>query len=159
VLSSQILLFMISQFSVSIKCRLGSSVVTSVSDAKKVLVVAAKAAGKDRIVDLTKCEELQSVVVAGSKFSISTFKFEFQKVFYNYSSDTDSFTRLKYPSNGMADKFYNSMGHKCPQDVSAAARQWGRNDFDIPLPDFLDLYVVSMIINPHKIYINSYCAI
>jgi hypothetical protein len=126
--------------------------VKSVSDAKKVLVIAAKAAGKDRIVHLTQHEELSSVVVAGSKFSTSTFGFEFQKVFYNYSSETDSFTRLKYPSNGMADRFFNSMGHKSPHDVTAAALQWGRNDFDIPLPDFLDLYAVGLTINDNLIH-------
>lgn len=157
VLSAQIILFMISQFSVSVKCRLGSKIVSSVTDAKKVLVIAAKTAGKDRIVDLNRTKELQSLIIAGSKFSTSPFNFEFQKVVYNYISESDNFTRLKYPSVGAADKFYNSTGHKSSQDVTAAANQWGRNDFDIPLPDFLDLYVVC--IHYYSQLIHTICLI
>ncbi|CAE7573823.1 ATP13A1 [Symbiodinium microadriaticum] len=41
--------------------------------------------------------------------------------------------------------FYNSTGHKGPRDVDIALRKWGTNDFDIPLPDFVDLYTEHLV--------------
>ena len=133
---------MISQFSVSVKCRLGSKLVSEVSKAEKVLVVAAKAAGKDRIVDLCRHEDSSHVLIAGSDFSSAALSFEFQKVTYSYSPETDSFERLEYPSIGSTEQFVDSVGHKTPQDIGVAMSKWGQNDFDIRLPDLLDLYVV-----------------
>ena len=133
---------MISQFSVSIKCRLGSRIVTEVADANKVLVIAAKAAGKDRMSDLIRRDDMAKVVIAGESFSSSRVAFEFQKVWYNYLEEKDTFVRQQYPSAAPVSSFYSSTGYKSEGDVEVALRRWGPNDFDIPLPDFLDIYMV-----------------
>lgn len=41
--------------------------------------------------------------------------------------------------------FLKSTGHKCAADVHVSAEKWGRNELDIPVPSFFDLYTVCMI--------------
>ena len=35
-----------------------------------------------------------------------------------------------------------SSGHITPSDVAVSTLKWGRNEFDIPVPSFFDLYAV-----------------
>lgn len=103
-LSAHLLLFLLSQWSVNLKCKLGNYVVKYVNQAELVHVTAATNAGNDRIVPLIRQsgkrnEDIQqSVNVAGNTYTVPTEYFVFQKVTYSYDSDKGTFIRLEYPT-------------------------------------------------------------
>ena len=58
--------------------------------------------------------------------------------------------RVKYPTAAKVDSFlkWTGMGiqevnRKEVDTVKAALNQWGLNEYDIPIPQFLDLYLVT----------------
>ena len=99
-----LMLFLLSQWSINLQCRLGNYVVKHVSQAEVVHVTTSTNAGNDRIVPLLRQsgkrnEDIQqSVQVAGNNYSIPVEYFVFQKVTYSYDSDKNTFARLEYPT-------------------------------------------------------------
>ena len=146
VLFSQLLVFLLSQWSMAIKCRLGYTRVSSVDQAKFVLVIASKNAGQDRMAPLLTISKEKRVLterhvfIAGRKYVVKPTRFEFQKTVYEYDTDKNTFVRLAYPVTGKLQELLAHRGMLSSNDVQIAEMKWGGNVFDIPVPAFLDLY-------------------
>ena len=153
-LSGQVLLFLLSQWSMRLKTRLGFRPCTSVQAATHAHVVAAKHAGQDRIVPLqfqpptelllpgsSLALREHRVQIAGSKYGMSELRFDFQKVVYEFDQDRNTFIRMQYPVSGPIKSFLAYRGLGDEKDGAVATGKWGLNFFDIPLPAFLDLYI------------------
>ena len=149
VLFAHLLLFLLSQSSLGLLCFLGNYSVTDIDAAELVHVRAANNAGKDRIVSLHKDSSSSSkgktVTVVGNMFHVPTISFEFQKITYRYDEDKNTFVRLEYPNVAPFMSMLESMGHHSSNDVQISVKKWGINEFDIPIPSFLDLYVEHLV--------------
>ena len=147
VLFAHLLLFLLSQSSLGLMCFLGNYCVDDIDAAELVHVQAANNAGKDRIVSLHKdqTESKKTVTVVGNTFHVPTISFEFQKITYRYDEDKNTFVRLEYPNVAPFMSMLESMGHNSAKDVLISTKKWGINEFDIPIPSFLDLYVEHLV--------------
>lgn len=151
-------LFLLAQWSVKIRCRLGYATVTDVTKADTVHVIAVHNAGMDRLVKLLSNSyfaEAKKVRIMQQDFAITRERLDFQKVVYNFDTDKNSFVRLDYPSSAPVKQFLDWRGHGTPQDVGMSLMRWGTNEYDIPIPNFLDLYLVSHML---YMYIFLLCA-
>ena len=102
-LSLHLLLFLLSQWSINLQCKLGNYVVKHINQAELVQVTTAVNAGNDRIVPLIRQSKKndgfeQSVKVAGNTYRVPAEYFVFQKVTYSYDADKNTFARLEYPT-------------------------------------------------------------
>jgi cation-transporting ATPase 13A1 len=150
VLCVHILLFMMSQYSVGLRCRLGNVLAKGVSDCQVVHVEAAKNAGRDRIVDLNveknlRGELVENFVVCGSRFAAPQYHFEFQQVVYAFDSDRNTFVGRQYPSKAPLKDYLSYAGLGTDMMGISAFKKWGFNEFHIPVPNFLDLYVEHLV--------------
>lgn len=135
-------------------------------DPKKsvVLVKAAPNCGKDRIVPLMKTTGADAALglsrppleIAGASFQFPSFQFEFQKVMYHLHSDnTDKgqgqdieakgFAKRRYPIRQSLRQYFNHGGYEDHASLALGQHQFGHNEFDIPLPSFLELYVEHLV--------------
>lgn len=145
VFALHLFLFLMAQWSVKVRCMLGYSLVSDVKAAQVVRVTAAQNAGADRMAKLaanTYLSETISVNILGKAYSISKERLEFQKVTYNFDSDRNTFVRLEYPTSVPVKTFLDWRGHATTQSVGLSLMRWGANEYDIPIPNFLDLYLV-----------------
>lgn len=136
-----------------VKCRLGHKAAASIDSADTVLVKAAKNAGHDRIVDLVRpvfpsaidasepSNRKVSVVIFGREYVVPKCYFDFQRICYDFDTATGAFSRRAYPTIATVANMCQWMGHSVPS-AEIAERIWGRNEFDIPLPTFMELYKV-----------------
>jgi hypothetical protein len=145
-LSIHLLFFLGAQSSVNFRCLIGKQKVTAIADASYVMVKAAKNAGKDRIVKLIIDEEIKTdsdVDVLTKSYKLSKVTFSFQEVTYSYNSEQKKFQRLNYPIDVSVQECLAWRGHQTQDAFYAAIKRWGINEFNIPMPHFLDLYSVS----------------
>lgn len=138
------LLFLVSQWSLTLKQILGYKVVKDISDATFVFVIAAKNMGKNRVEQLNhrSRRHTSNLVIAGTSFEHHALYFEFQNILYGYSSKNKCFCRELYPVKGSIEDFISCKGHKNLDSLTDSIEKWGENIFEIPIPLFLDLYVV-----------------
>ena len=146
-LSLQVLIFLVSQWSMGVKCSLGYISVKTIPEATMVHVVAAKNAGKDRIVPVMmirldpKQPKSMEVSIAKRKYHCYIKFFEFQKVKYEYDpKEKNNFVRSESPTTGKVQDFLTYAGVE-EQNRLLCMQKWGINEFDIPIPPFLDLYM------------------
>lgn len=138
-------LFLMSQWSVHIKCLLGYKIVGHVDQAAYVHVVALETVGKDRIVELSRRpKQPQGISLLGQSIAIQQEHFEFQKVIYSVNMEKRIVDRLEYPTIANARQYLESPGYTTRQALSATLK-WGLNEYDIPLPALLDLYVEHLV--------------
>jgi len=149
VLMLHLLLFLLSQSSVRLKSVVGNVAVADVASADLCMVHAAANVGKDRVVALHKAARRSTatvcVVVAGTAYQVPAVTFEFQKVPYRYDADKNTFVRLEYPNVAALADMLESAGHRSQEDVRWGLQKWGLNEFDIPIPSFLDLYLEHLV--------------
>lgn len=100
-------------------------------------------------------EFVGNISIAGASFSIPDCEFEFQKVTYQChgrrkgsknsknESDAPQFKQRHFPTHQTMQQYINHSGYSTFGEVCAAKRIFGSNEFDIPLPSFMELYVVS----------------
>lgn len=144
VLSLHLTLFLLSQWSIELKCKLGNRIVDDISKAEIVLITAAKNVGKNKIETLRRANTKNvGVKIADIDYSLHNITFEFQKVLYGYNPDKNTFVRLVYPTIGPVKSFLTCTGHKTINNVETGYNKWGLNVFEIPIPLFLDLYMVT----------------
>ena len=113
-------------------------------------------------------KKLQTVSIAGVKISVPDWQFEFQKVVYHsHSQGRNTFTKRCYPIHQTIQQYLSHGGYgyhnitlgsnnssrevktvpsadaiaAVEAEFAAGFRVFGRNEFEIPLPSFLDLYV------------------
>lgn len=139
-----LLLFLISQWSLSLKQILGYKVVKNISEATFVFVIAARNMGKNRVEQLHHRSRPQAsnLVIAGTSFEHHSLYFEFQNILYGYSSKNKCFCRELYPVKGSIEDYISYKGHEILDSLTDSMEKWGENIFEIPIPLFLDLYVV-----------------
>jgi manganese-transporting P-type ATPase len=157
-LMSQVILFLLSQWSTTLKSNIGYQSVTTVIMATHLHVVASKNAGNDRIVAVERISDEakegqplsmvskaeKKVEIAGSKYFLLSTRFKFQQMIYEYNTDKNTFERLNYPVVGAIKSYIAHKGHSEQPSVEIAFRKWGANIFAIPVPAFLDLYVENL---------------
>lgn len=111
-----------------------------------VYIRAAKNTGKDKIVNLLSRdgETTTSLILLGLPLLVAKFKLEFQKVVYdvNPQDKSNPLTRLAYPSKASSVDTYLEWKGLDSRTIPDAFEKWGFNEFDIPIPNFLDLYLV-----------------
>ena len=104
-------------------------------------------------------EFVGDIKVAGAAFSIPHCEFEFQNVIYHHQSTTTTtksnsvksgtntdkfnFKQRHFPTHQTMEQYIKHVGYTSFGEVCAAKRIFGTNEFDIPLPSFMELYVVS----------------
>lgn len=143
-LISQILLFFMSRWSVLVSFYIGYKRVQNISNADHVIAFSAKSDG-GKIAKLFRRPEatLREVAIAGKKFGYCCEFFEYDKVKYEYDTGANCFSRVKYPTQVGVSQVMAASGHASEEAVNFCISKWGLNFFDIPIPLFLDLYVVS----------------
>ena len=144
----QLVLFLVSQWSVKLCRMIGYTNTTDIMKATHVHVCAAKNAGADRIVRMVHTAHTNT---SGTEFYLDSFRFqiwfsyfEFQKVRYSFDSDKKIFVRLDYMASGTVSDFLNLTGHNT-KSYKLGYFKWGQNEFEIPVPAFLDLYVEHLV--------------
>jgi hypothetical protein len=148
----QLFVFLLAQSSVAFRCFIGKKQVTDIDTAVDVHVRAAKNAGKDRLVNLfrmrggSQVSNPGSVDVLGQSFALTNEMFIFQEVMYCFSRDKGCFSRINYPVSFRDNNFLLKWkGYEHEESVFSAFRRWGINEFNIPMPHFLDLYMVNCV--------------
>jgi hypothetical protein len=99
-LSLHLLLFLLSQWSTNLQCKLGNYIAKNVDQAEFVHVITAANAGNDRIVPIFRqtVNNKLAVIVAGITHEVPTEFFIFQQVTYGFDSDKNTFVQLEYPT-------------------------------------------------------------
>lgn len=141
-------LFLMAQWSVEVRCMLGYTVVNDIKAAQVVRVMAAQNAGADRLCRLAAnpyFSETVNMNILGRSYSITRERLEFQKVTYNFDADRNNFVRLEYPTSVPIKTVQDWRGHASTQSVGLSLMRWGTNEYDIPIPNFLDLYLVGVL--------------
>jgi hypothetical protein len=142
-------LFLMAQWSVKVRCMLGYTLVSDIKAAQIVRVMAAQNAGADRLARLAVNSNLPdtvSVNILGKAYAITKERLDFQKVTYNFDADRNNFVRLEYPTSVPVKTMLDWRGHPSTQSVGLSLLRWGTNEYDIPIPNFLDLYLVSLYV-------------
>lgn len=142
-----LLLFLFIQGSVRVRQWVGYREVSDVRSCSHVLVAAVKNAGEDRILELHHSDKqrAQEFSVGSMQFVRSSLFFEYQKVKYGFDDERNLFVRMDYLTRGTVNDFMNLCGHNSEQTIGLSSSKWGRNEFDIPVPSFLDLYVEHLV--------------
>lgn len=155
-LALHLVVFLASRWSLSFRCRLGCSQVSKVSQATNIMAVAAKNTGSNKFIPVThtnSTDNSTSISVANSTFSEPTSHFDFQKISYSYDKEQDTFSLVPYPVSGLlSDYLYKCSGYVEDNIISKAVNIWGKNEFDIPLPSFMDFYSVYFAIFMFSFY-------
>ena len=151
-LALHLLLFLLAQSSVAFRCFIGKRKVYDIQSTVDIHVHAAKNAGKDRLVNLLhmrgEVNHPGVINVLGENFPLTTQIFIFQEVVYCFDQEKKSFSRLNYPVVFKDNNFMKWKGHESEEAMVRAFRRWGINEFNIPLPHFLDLYMVRFLYFP-----------
>lgn len=149
-LSIHLVLFLLSQWSASIRCPIGNVPAKKIDDALLAHVTAAKNAGADKLVKVNRLTKEQFSVVKdgfdmfGKTFRIAQHYLEFQKITFDYDTDSKTFVRMVYPTCAALSHYLLWQGHRTEKAVALSDFKYGSNEFDIPLPSFLDLYVTHL---------------
>jgi len=151
ILFAHFLCFLLSQWSVSIKCLLGYYAVADINSTQYIHVKTTKNFGKERIVPLYRENLIQDISIdhiniAGTNYNVFPVYFEFQKMKFDYDFKSNTFYPLAYPSKGKVSDYLKCNGHQIPTVLNLALKKWNRNEYDIPLPSFLELYSVRLFI-------------
>lgn len=110
-----------------IRCILEYSQVKLLRDAEVVHAVPPKHCGQDSLCKLQKRQ-------TGETFFI------FQKVTFVHDEQKDEFHEIKYPDKELLSYYLNSAGVTSKKQRAALDIKYGRNEFDIPTPDFWELF-------------------
>ena len=122
-LVAQLTLFLLSQWSIGMRCFLGYQVTHNIDQADFVHVSAAKHAGNDRLVAIERIPHMTDkpivLDIMDQHFSITKNRIDFQKVAYNFDSDKNMFVRLEYPTHASMQSFLSWQGHVSINHVHA----------------------------------------
>jgi cation-transporting ATPase 13A1 len=128
--------------SVAVKGRVGFTPANDIKSATWVHVSAAKNAGKDQLSGFrARTAETKSVAILNQTFSVPQYEFEFQKLHYYFDQSANMFFRRKFPTRASVGAFLSCTGHSSSSSA-VALDLWGANEFDIPIPSFMELYKV-----------------
>ncbi len=92
--------------------------------------------------------------ILDQQYALNAFTFTFQEVTYYYHVGRNTFCRMDYPTHIPVKTCLTWEGHSNNSSVVFAFQRWGLNDFNIPIPHFLDLYMVS---SRYPFYISIFC--
>lgn len=142
VLMGHLFVYMLMQWSPKFAVFVSKYPINKINGAEWVFV--ATTTGKDAIVKLKshKGEYLSRFQSGTMVTSLFQYYFELQNIVYDYNSELDLFIRQVYPTFGKVNEFLSCAGHT-KNTFMMSYIKWGLNDFDIPLPEFFDLYSVS----------------
>lgn len=131
----------------NIKRFIGYLIEEDVTQATKILIYPSKGAGSPIISELKHYDSLpETFKILCQEMATPQASFEFQKVKYFYING--GFSRLTYPCKGSTQQYLTSIGFTNDQSINAAQKLYGRNEFDIPSPDFLEVFAVGVLIFP-----------
>jgi hypothetical protein len=160
VLTCHLFVFLFAQSSVSFRCFIGKKETTDIESTVYIHVHAAKNVGKDRLVPLLRIRLPQqgkdgqlsmtsndSIKVLGDDYGLTSEVFSFQEVKYCYNSANKSFYRIDYPIEIKDNTFLKWEGYTSNEIIMKSFQRWGINEFNIPMPHFLDLYMVRTLLD------------
>ena len=145
VLGVHIILFLLSRWSISLRCFLGYREASNIEHCEVVKVIATKNSGDDKIVKIHHTNKEGTFSVAGNKLQLNRVFFEYQKIKYSFDKDKNTFVKNDYITSGVISDFLKYSGHSCQESVILSKEKYGDNEFDIPVPSFLDLYVEHLV--------------
>lgn len=144
-LTVHLVIFLFAQSSNAVRAFIGKTRVSKLADATWVQVKAAPNAGRDRLVPVLRVWQLPPnarVTIMQQDYPLSSAFFQYQEVTYYYDGEKDSYVRLSYPTDFSPAALHRWTGHQEPTTIALGLRRWGLNEFHIPVPHFLDLYMV-----------------
>lgn len=125
---------------------MGYKSTNSMRSATHAMVVAAKNAGKDKIVEVMFEEQKEGLIeIVGTPFHCNITYFEFQKTRYNFDDKMSNFVQLCYPESALPIEYLNYQGYNSAKDIVTGLSIWKKNEFDIPMPSFFELYMVNVM--------------
>eukprot|EP00605_Chrysophyceae_sp_TOSAG23-4_P000630 GSChrysophyteH1.ASY1.ANO1.711.1 assembled CDS len=124
VLLLHVVLFLLSQWSTSLKCKIGHRAVSSVKQASHLHVVVPASAGRSKIAPL---QSLSGLSVAGSRYALMKTRFEFQEVVYEFDDDRNLFVRQAFPVVGPVSGFLAHTGYDNDVSFAMSLAKWGPN--------------------------------
>lgn len=66
--------------------------------------------------------------------------FFYQKCKFVFNEERKQFEKLSFSTRQPFAHFKSHLGYKTQEDIDKATAKFGRNEFDIPMPTFMDLY-------------------
>ncbi|KAJ1829546.1 putative cation-transporting ATPase 1 [Coemansia sp. RSA 2599] len=134
-LMSQLLVFLMCQWSVNLKALFTCQRVSDPYDAELVKIIAADHLGKSAL-----CPMVYGVNVHDE--SRPQLSFTFQALKYVYEEDKNTFNPISYPSESCPPlgELQESNGLSSEVDVKEALETYGVNKFVIPVPTFIELF-------------------
>lgn len=142
VLVLHIVLFLVAQSSLKLKSLISFRKVEEIDQATHAFV---SMDGYSEIVDLVLRLEKYSARIVGKVFQLSEISFEFRKLVFYYSLEKNSFVKVDYLTSFDSSELNLYSGYKSAVEVNSAQKIWGANEFDIPIPGFLDLFVGHLV--------------
>lgn len=133
------MLYLAKKFSISVQRAMGFTI-TTLPHATHVLVTPQMGSGD--IVPILQYSEDVRISVAGHEVFLPKHFCTFQKITYHINPTTSpSCSPQAYPENYSAESYVDWRGYSSSV-ASVAGEVWGTNDFDIPLPAYVELLLV-----------------
>jgi cation-transporting ATPase 13A1 len=136
-------------WSVDFHCWLAFTRVSTLEQATVVKVTPAKNCGKQQICELQQQKAAKQVDVP-EMFQTSSTWFSYQQAKFCLNPPVEGqkggvFRVLGYPASLQLSSYLDCKGHMQAANQKLAAAKWGKNEFEIPLPDFWDLFREHMV--------------
>lgn len=167
-LITHLILFILAQSSVSFRALLGKKKVYQIEHANYILISARKNKGKDKLVPLLRnrtpmelliesfgnnipenfvklASNKKDFVFLSNDYKLSTYSFNFQEIVYNFDSEDGYFKKNEYIKIKDIESFFSWKGFSSPLDLFFSLAKWNQNEFNFPLPHFLDLFLENLI--------------
>ncbi|KAG8085521.1 hypothetical protein GUJ93_ZPchr0010g7234 [Zizania palustris] len=131
-----ILAFLFTAWSVDFRAFVGYSKVKDIRAANACKVTPAMFSGSKEIVPL----HIQKTVASSSATGeVEEIYFDFRKQRFIYSSEEDTFFKLRYPTKESFEHYIKGTGYGTDAKINTAVDKWGRNIFEYPQPTFQKL--------------------
>lgn len=129
--AAQVITYLFCHWSIDVKCWLTFSRATDPYQAGFVKVTPTPNNGSTELVPLKRETVAKKVVLW----------FMFQKAKYTYDDKSKQFIAVEFPCDKTISFYQQWKGYSDPNDLQAIDRQYGRNELDMVIPEFKELFV------------------
>ncbi|KAI9136899.1 hypothetical protein BKA69DRAFT_1101510 [Paraphysoderma sedebokerense] len=136
--SANALVFLLGQWSVTIKAWMTCMKTSDPFKATHIRVIPTEHRGSGELCPLMKANVTQ--IEGKARKNETQIYFIFQKKKYIYNSDKKYFLKITYPTSIPFSHFKSSKGHESKDKVQSQMQEYGKNIFDIPIPTFMGLF-------------------
>lgn len=134
VIAAQLVTYLFCHWSVDVKCFLSFNKCNDPYRASYVKVIPTANNGSTELVVLHK--DVTSIKQTGKP----VLWFEFQKTKFTYNDKIQEFTTAEFPCDGTISFYRQWKGYQEPHEIQAIERQYGRNELEMVVPEFMELF-------------------